>query len=98
MWEGAVKNWKLQYSNDNKAWYDAGSFSVYACGEAYYRCNVTVTPKITFGDMLYLKWLPVGKDTWNGKSAWGVNVRLWGAVVITDLTPKQATPAPAGRS
>ena len=96
MWEGAVKNWKLQYSNDNKAWYDAGSFSVYGCGEAYYRCNVTVTPKITFGDMLYLKWLPVGKDTWNGKSAWGVNVRLWGAVVITDLTPKQATPAPAG--
>ena len=96
MWDGAVKNWKLQYSNDNKTWYDAGSFSVYGCGEAYYRCNVTVTPQITFADMLYLKWLPVGTETWNGKSAWGVNVRLWGAVVITDLTPKQATPAPAG--
>ncbi len=96
MWAGAVKNWKLQYSNDDKTWYDAGSFNVYSAGESYYRCNVTVTPQITFSDMLYLKWLPVGTEIWNGGSAWGVNVRLWGAVVITDLTPKQTTPAPAG--
>lgn len=96
MWSGAVKNWKLQYSNDDKTWYDAGSFKVYECGEKYHRCNVTVTPQITFGDMLYLKWLPVGTETWNSASAWGVNVRLWGAVVITDLAPKQTTPAPAG--
>ena len=94
---GAVKNWKLQYSADNTTWYDAVSFATKAAdGDNYLIYSYDVTPQITINQCLYLKWLPVGTETWGGGSAWGKEVRFWGGVIITDATEQQTTPAPAG--
>ena len=94
---GAVKNWKLQYSADNVTWYDAVSFATKAAdNDSYHTYSYDITPMVTINQCLYLKWLPVGTETWGGGSAWGKEVRFWGGVIITDATEQQTTPAPAG--
>ena len=97
MKSGSVKNWKLQYSADNTTWYDAVSFATRAAdNDNYLIYSYDVTPQVTINQCLYLKWLPVGTETWGGGSAWGKEVRFWGGVIITDATEQQTTPAPAG--
>lgn len=95
--KGAVKNWKLQYSADNTTWYDAVSFATKAAdSDSYHIYSYDVTPQVSIDQCLYLKWLPVGTETWSGESAWGKEVRFWGGVIITDATEQQTTPTPAG--
>ena len=92
---GAFVNWKLQYSNDNNTWYDGGQFAAYGA-DAYCRYTINVTSQIEFGDMLYLKWIPVGTAIQNNVDPWDKRrARFWGGVVITGMTPEN-TPEPAG--
>ena len=92
---GSMVNWKVQYSSDDKTWYDGATFT--NKNTAYARYNVTLTPTITFSDMLYLKIVPTGTAlVGNTGSPFGADTRFWGGIVITDMSEQQTTPAPAG--
>ena len=92
---GSMHNWKVQYSNDDKTWYDGAAFV--SKNAAYSRYSVTLTPTITFSDMLYLKIVPTGTAlVGNTGSPFGADTRFWGGIVITDMSEQQTTPAPAG--
>jgi hypothetical protein len=92
-YSGAFANWKIQYSNDDKTWYDGAQIILH--GNAYCKYTVNITPEVTISDMLYLKWIPVGTTLSGSASPWKAQLRFWGGVVIGDLT-KQTTPRPAG--
>lgn len=91
---GSFVNWKLQYSTDDKTYYDAGQISSYG-KDAYCRYTINVTSEIEFGDMLYLKWIPVGTARQDNANPWTQKTRFWGGVAITGMTPEN-TPEPAG--
>lgn len=77
-----IKDWKVQYSKDNQTWYDGASFEMQTVLKTY---SVEITTKeVTFGagDTLYLRWIPVGNGTTDGK---GAVVHFVGGVVITDV-------------
>ena len=82
-----IKDWKVQYSKDNQAWYDGGTFELERILRYY---SLEITPEITFnaGENLYLKWIPVGNASWNGGTTTGTNGQLHfaGGVAITDVT------------
>ena len=81
-----IKDWKVQYSKDNKTWHDGASFEMQTILKFY---PVEITPNEIFGagETLYLRWIPVGNAGWNGtvdgKGAW---VHFVGGVAITDVT------------
>lgn len=92
--EGAISKWIVKYSNDDQTWYDGGTFS--HKNMAYTKYGVNITPTIDFNDMLYIKIVPSGTTLTGGTSAWGVNARLWGGIVITDLSEQPTTAVPSG--
>ena len=77
-----IKDWKVQYSKDNQAWYDGASFELQTVLKPY---SVEITPTMPFsaGETLYLKWVPVKNGTTDGN---GAHVHFVGGVVITDVT------------
>lgn len=92
---GCVKDWKLQYSANDKDWKDAGTYSLTAWGCYYY--NIDVKTDGSIKDFLYLRWVPTGNVGVNGNTTNGYNNQIifWGAVVISETTVN-TTPAPAG--
>ena len=92
---GCVKDWKLQYSADDKNWKDAGTYSLTAWGCYYY--NIDVKTDGSIKDYLYLRWVPNGTVGVNGSATNGYNNQIifWGAVVISETTVN-TTPSPAG--
>lgn len=92
---GCVKDWKLQYSANDKDWKDAGTYSLTAWGCYYY--NIDVKTDGSIKDFLYLRWVPSGRIGVNGSATTGYNNQIifWGAVVISEATVN-TTPAPAG--
>ena len=77
-----IKDWKVQYSKDNQAWYDGESFELQTVLKSY---SVEITPTMPFsaGEKLYLKWVPVKNGTTDGN---GAHVHFACGVVITDVT------------
>ena len=77
-----IKDWKVQYSKDNQAWYDGASFELQTVLKSY---SVEITPTMPFsaGETLYLKWVPVKNGTTDGN---GAHVHFACGVVITDVT------------
>ncbi len=92
---GCVKDWKLQYSANDKDWTDAGTYSLTAWGCYYYSIDVKTDGSIK--DVLYLRWVPTGTVGVNGSATTGYNNQIifWGAVVISESTVN-TTPSPAG--
>ena len=92
---GCVKDWKLQYSADDKNWKDAGTYSLTVWKCYYYTIDVKSDGSIK--DMLYLRWVPNGTVGVNGNATNGYNNQIifWGAVVISETTVN-TTPSPAG--
>lgn len=77
-----IKDWKVQYSKDNQAWYDGALFELQTILKSY---SVEITPTMPFsaGETLYLKWVPVKNGTTDGN---GAHVHFACGVVITDVT------------
>ena len=77
-----IKDWKVQYSKDNQAWYDGALFELQTVLKSY---SVEITPTMPFsaGETLYLKWVPVKNGTTDGN---GAHVHFACGVVITDVT------------
>ena len=77
-----IKDWKVQYSKDNQAWYDGALFELQTILRSY---SVEITPTMPFsaGETLYLKWVPVKNGTTDGN---GAHVHFACGVVITDVT------------
>lgn len=77
-----IKDWKVQYSKDNEAWYDGALFELQTVLKPY---SVEITPTMPFsaGETLYLKWVPVKNGTTDGN---GAHVHFACGVAITDVT------------
>ena len=84
-----IKDWKLQYSKDATTWYDGATYEFEKILKYY---STEITPEVTFaaGDVLYLKWLPVGNANHSGGTTTGMNndtrVQFANGVVISDVT------------
>ena len=84
-----IKDWKLQYSKDATTWYDGATYEFEKILKYY---STEITPEVTFaaGDVLYLKWFPVGNANHSGGTTTGMNndtrVQFANGVVISDVT------------
>ena len=81
-----VKDWKVQYSKDNRTWHDGATYQFERVLKYY---SVEITPEVTFsaGDMLYLRWIPYGNASWTGGTTDGLKARVQFAsgIAITDV-------------
>ena len=103
LWGSAIRDWKIQYSKDDKNWNDCGSFSNHTTNAGkYYMFNVQCELSETFasGDILYLRWIPTGNKKVTDASAtttgWGSDCRFWGGIVISEST-EETTQSPINK-
>lgn len=87
----AIKDWKVQYSDDLVNWHEGATYEI-ARKAKYYSVEITTDPEVaTFsaGDVLYLRWIPVGKTGCSGNETTGMlsetRVHILSGVVITDV-------------
>lgn len=81
-----IKDWKIQYSKNGETWYDGARYE-YRKILKYY--SVEITPEVPFnaGDLLCLRWIPVGNANWAGGTTTGLDAEagIASGVVITDV-------------
>ena len=87
----AIRDWMVQYSKNGSDWYDGPTYQI-ALKAKYYSVEITTDPKvITFsaGDVLYLRWIPVGNIGCSGNVTTGMlentRVQFLSGVAITDV-------------
>ena len=84
----AIRDWKVQYSKDQTDWHDGATYQI-ALMPKYYSLEIASELSFSAGDMLYLRWIPVGKIGCSGNETTGMlkdtRVQFLSGVVITDV-------------
>lgn len=84
----AIRDWMVQYSKNGSDWCNGPTYQI-ALKAKYYSLEIASELSFCAGDMLYLRWIPVGKIGCSGNETTGMlkdtRVQLLSGVAITDV-------------